>query len=226
MEKPIKAPVKKTSAQSKKSSQTAAKEPAKKKPDNPIKGIIKSALMLLAESGGYLKNKSVTIGLPPELKGWADALRAIGFGKQIDEMMESVNRAATEAVDEAMDTIIDAMSEISIEDMGKLLFGPEDVGAKYIESKTRKKLSKQFAPIIKKTMNAIGMMKLFDKLVAAYNAIPLMPNIKFDMQAYANECALDGVFVMIAEEERKIRRDPFATMSKLMGGLVSLGGKG
>ncbi|NPV01376.1 MAG: DUF4197 domain-containing protein [Brevinematales bacterium] len=218
MEKPKKAPVKKPSAQSKKNSHTEVKEPAKKKPDNPIRSIIKSALLFLAESGGYLKNKSVTIGLPPELAGWADTLRAIGFGRQIDEMMESVNRAATGAVDEAMDTIIDAMSEISIEDMGKLLFGPEDAGAKYLESKTRKKLSKQFAPIIKKTMNEIGIMKLFDKLVAAYNAIPLMPNIKFDLQAYANERALDGIYVMIAEEERKIRRDPFALMSKLMGG--------
>ncbi|OHD54816.1 MAG: hypothetical protein A2Y33_02275 [Spirochaetes bacterium GWF1_51_8] len=192
---------------------------------NPFKDIAKSALRFLAETGGYIKNDRIHIDLPPDLKEWAERLRMIGLGKQVDEMIEEMNKAAGKAVDKAADHFIDAMSGISLDEVGSMLFGGEDAVTKYLEKKTRKKMSKEFAPIIKDSMEEVGITRLFKKLLDAYNSIPLVPKIKFDLPMYVNNRALDGMYYILAREEIKVRRDPLGAAGKFLTNLLSPGSK-
>lgn len=177
---------------------------------------IKNAVTFASKSDGYLKNAKITIPLPAQLKDWADKLRSIGLGSQVDEFITSMNRAAEKASAKAVDIFLDAISKMTVEDANNILKGADNAATKFFEKVTRKALYDVFAPVIKQAMDDVGITKLYKSLIDKYNSIPLVQKVSFDLPDYVNNKALDGLFTMLAQEEAKIRKDPAARVTDLL----------
>jgi hypothetical protein len=177
---------------------------------------IKNAVSFVSKSDGYLKSPKIALPLPPQLKDWADKLRSIGLGSQVDEFILSMNRAAEKAAAKAVDIFLDAISKMTVEDANNILKGSENAATAFFEKVTRKSLYGVFAPVIKQAMDEVGITKLYKTLIDKYNSIPLVQKVNFDLADYVNNKALDGLYYMLAQEEAKIRKDPAARVTDLL----------
>lgn len=165
---------------------------------------------------GYLANERIRIQLPKELEKMATTLRRIGFSRQVDELEVAMNRAAEEAAAEAVDVFVDAISSMSITDAWGILRGHETAATQFFRQRTEDVLSGRFRPIIEHKMGQVGLARQYDRLSSIYNALPLVSRPAVDLDAYLTHRALDGLFHELAEEERKIRRDPVARTTELL----------
>jgi hypothetical protein len=176
----------------------------------------KLAVKTVSASNGFFKNAAIKILLPSE---WADAekkLRQFGFGKQVDEYIEKMNRAAEQASVQAVDIFVKAVKDMTLSDVRSIWKGADDAATSYFENKTRSSLYNLFYPVIKNTMEELGVTKAYNTLVTNYNNIPGVKKITFDMPGYIDNKALDGLFHMLAAEESKIRHDPAARTTDLL----------
>lgn len=174
------------------------------------------AVDLLSKNNGYLKNPAVFIPLPEELKDIDKTLRKIGLGNEMDNFVEDMNHAAEEASKKAIDIFVNAITDMSLADARKILQGHERAATDYFEGKTRNNLYSLFFPVIKNTLDKLGVTKLYKFLLDSYNAIPLVKKKNYDIDKYATNLALDGLFYMLGEEEKKIRLDPAARVTDLL----------
>lgn len=175
-----------------------------------------NAVKYLSKNNGYFKNADVFIPLPDDLKDVDKALRAIGFGKKMDEFIEDMNHAAEKAAEKAADIFINAIKQMTLSDARNILFGDDTEATQYFEGKTRNELYSLFFPVIKNTLDKLGVTKLYKTLLDAYNKIPLLKKKNYDIDKYATNLALDGLFYMLGEEEKKIRKDPAARVTELL----------
>jgi hypothetical protein len=176
----------------------------------------RNAVKLVASDNGFLKNSRITIPLPDDLREWADRLRQIGFGKDVDKFIEDMNHAAEKAAAKAPDIFVDAIRKMTLEDARNILQGADNAATQYFEKHTRGKLYDIFFPVVKDAMDRIGLTKLFRILIDAYNSIPLVKKKTYDLNAYITNKGLDGLFLMLSDEERKIRHDPAARVTELL----------
>lgn len=177
----------------------------------------KQATRLISKKDGYFKNKAIKVLLPNELQEVEKVLRNIGLGYKVDEFILSMNRAAEKAAPKAVDIIVKAVSEMTIEDAKNILYGDDNKAAtKYFEKHTRTELFKIFKPIIRDAMDSVGVTNLFKYILTTYNNIPGVQKVKFDLDKYVTDKALDGLFHMVAQEEIKIRKDPAARVTDLL----------
>jgi hypothetical protein len=165
---------------------------------------------------GFYGNSLIRIGLPDELDSLAKGLRTIGLGSQVDELELSMNRAAERAAGEATQSFWNAIRQMSFADARAILQGSETAATEYFESRTRPELRERFAPIVSEKMDEVGLARLYDGLVARYTALPLTSEPPVDLRSYVTEGALDGLFQVLGEEERKIRSDPAARSTELL----------
>lgn len=166
---------------------------------------IEKQVSKLTQTDGFFKNELVKILLPEELQKVDNTLRDIGLGKLADEGLKVLNRAAEEAVGEATPIFVDAIKGITFNDAKSILLGSDDAATQYLTSTTQSGLYSKFNPVIKSSFEKVGADKIWQNLISKYNAIPLTKDVNPDLTDYVTSQALEGVYTMIAVEEKEIR---------------------
>ncbi len=167
-------------------------------------GVDKQVSKLTLENG-FFKNELVKILLPEELRKVDKTLRDIGLGNLADEGLKILNRAAEDAVGEATPIFVDAIKGITFSDARDILMGNENAATLYLRNGTQTSLYAKFNPIIKESFEKVGADKIWSNLINKYNNLPFTNNVNPDLTDYVSTQALDGVFTMIAVEEKEIR---------------------
>ncbi|MDR6300590.1 DUF4197 domain-containing protein [Mesonia maritima] len=168
------------------------------------KGIDEQVSKLTATNGFY-RNEMVKILLPEELQKVEQGLRDIGLGSLADEGIMALNRAAEDAVKEATPIFVNAVQEMTFTDAKNILLGADNSATQYLENKTSSALYNKFNPVIKNSFAKVGADQIWNNIITRYNSIPLTQNVNPDLTDYVTQEALDGVFTMIAVEEKEIR---------------------
>lgn len=185
------------------------------------KGIANQVTRLALEDGFY-KNELVKILLPDELKKVDNTLRAIGMSNLADEGLKVLNRAAEDAVSEAIPVFTAAVKNMSFADAKSILLGDKDAATTYLKNTTSKELYQKFHPIIKNSFQKVGADKIWSELITKYNSIPLTKDVNPDLTNYVTNEALKGVFTMIAIEELEIRNKASKRTSDLLRRVFAL----
>ncbi|WP_282161291.1 DUF4197 domain-containing protein [Ulvibacterium marinum] len=167
-------------------------------------GVDKQVSKLTLENG-FFKNELVKIVLPEELRKVDKTLRDIGLGNLADEGLKILNKAAEDAVGEATPIFVDAIKGITFSDARNILMGNENAATLYLRNGTQTSLYSKFNPIIKESFEKVGADKIWSNLINKYNNLPFTNNVNPDLTDYVTTQALDGVFTMIAVEEKEIR---------------------
>ena len=167
-------------------------------------GIDKQVQKLSLENG-FFKNELVKILLPDELKKVDKTLRDVGLGKLADEGLRILNRAAEDAVGEATPIFVDAVKGITFADAKQILLGVDNAATQYLEQSTNSQLYNKFRPKIDASFKKVGADQVWNTLITKYNALPLTTDVNPDLTEYVTQEALEGVYTMIAVEEKEIR---------------------
>jgi hypothetical protein len=165
---------------------------------------------------GYWGNPEIKIPFPAEAQEMESKLRTIGMGKKVDEFNESMNRAAEKAATEAKPIFVSAIKEMTVKDAINIVKGSDNAATMYLRNTTSPLLIDKFKPVIKSSLDNVNATKYWSDLISIYNKIPLVKKMNPDLAAYVTVKAIDGLFVMIAKEELKIRKDPMARTSELL----------
>ena len=165
---------------------------------------------------GYFANRAIKILMPERLRNLEVGLRSIGFGAQADELVRGMNRAAERAAPFAREIFVDAIGRMTIDDARRILGGPDTAATDYFRDKTTTKLTTAFAPIVDRAMNEVGVSRQYSQILDQARAIPFFRAEDYDLNRYVVGKALDGLFHVVGEEERKIRRDPAARVTDLL----------
>ncbi len=179
------------------------------------KGISKGADQV-SQVDGYFKNPEIKIPFPEDVKHVEKKLRQVGMGDQVDKFILSLNRAAEDAAKESKPVFVAAIKNMTIDDAMGILKGEDDAATQYLKKSTSPELHDKFNPIIKSSLEKVDATKYYKDLVKAYNKIPLVDKVNPDLDEYATEKAMQGLFVMIAKEEKSIRKDPAARTTALL----------
>lgn len=171
---------------------------------------------VVSQVDGYLKNPEIKIPFPPEAENVEQKLRAIGLGNQVDEAVESLNRAAEDAASEAKDIFITAIKALTIQDAINIVKGEQDAATRFLEKTTTAELTAKFSPIINSSLQKVNATKYWGDVMGTYNKIPFVKKVETDLTAYVTQKAIDGLFVMIANEELNIRQNPAARTTELL----------
>jgi len=180
-----------------------------------IKGTGES-VNLVSALDGYFGNPEIKIPFPPDAKNAESKLRSVGLGKQVDKAILSINRAAEDAAKEAKPIFVAAISGLTIQDAIGIVRGKENAATQYLQRTTSPELKLKFQPVIKNSLDKVEATKYWTDLINTYNKIPLVQKINPDLAAYVTDQAIAGLFVMIAKEELKIRKDPLARTTELL----------
>ncbi len=169
-----------------------------------------------SRSDGFLLNKLIRIETPEQLQPMASALRAIGFGSQVDQLETAMNRAAERASGEATDIFWNEISRMSIQDAFGILNGGQTAATDYFRERTSTSLANRFRPIVNEKMQEVGLYQTYQSLTQAYAALPLTTKPALDMEKYVTDQAVSGIFSVLATEETRIREDPAARSTELL----------
>lgn len=175
-----------------------------------------NAVNLTGRLDGYFRNEAIKILMPEKLQTLEKGLRLVGYGPRVDEFVLSMNRAAERAAPRAKAIFWDAIGEMSFEDARKILNGGDTAATDYFQDKTTDRLAAAFRPVVDKAMNEVGVTRRYKELIGRYEAIPFVTSERFDIDQYVVTKALDGLFYVVGEEERKIRTNPTARVTDLL----------
>jgi hypothetical protein len=165
---------------------------------------------------GYFGNQAIKILMPEDLRTLEKGLRAVGYDDQVDDFILSMNRAAERAAPQAKDIFWDAILEMSFDDARRIWSGNETAATDYFKEKTSDRLTEAFRPIVADAMNEVGVTQQYKELVGRAERIPFLRFESLDVDEYVVGKALDGLFHVLGEEERKIRREPAARVTQLL----------
>lgn len=166
---------------------------------------------------GYYGNPEIKIPLPDKVLQVESILRTVGFGSQVDTFAESMNRAAEKAAPAAKDLFWDAVITMTFEDAKKILKGHDNEATLYLKDKTWFRLLETFKPMVHQAMASVGVTRQYQELETKVKDIPLVgESLGLDIDQYVSEKALNGLFIMLAKEEKKIREEPAARVTELL----------
>lgn len=166
---------------------------------------IEKQVTKLTETDGFYKNELVKILLPEELQKVDKTLRDVGLGSLADEGLKVLNRAAEDAVKEATPIFVDAVKGITFNDAKNILLGNETAATQYLEGRTQTALYNKFHPVIKNSFAKVGADQIWTNIITKYNSVPFTKDVNPDLTDYVTNEALEGVYTMIAVEEKEIR---------------------
>lgn len=169
-----------------------------------------------SKKDGFFKNAAIKILFPPEAIKVRDAAVGVGLSPLVDRFELSLNRAAEDAAKEAKPVLVDAIKQIRFKDVWEILFGGKTAATDYLRSKTESQLLVKFRPIVKQSIGREEVTKHWQPLANAYNAIPFVKKVNPDLEEYVTRKTVDGLFTLIADEERKIRENPIARVSQIL----------
>ncbi len=175
-----------------------------------------NAVKLTGKTDGYYRNEAIKILMPKNVRSLERGLRALGGGAKIDEFELSMNRAAESAAPEARKIFADAILRMSIDDARKILNGGDTAATDYFKSKTTSELTSAFHPIVEHSMEKFTVTQQWNSLVGQFQSIPFAKSPSLDINQYVVGKALDGLFFMLGQEEKKIRTDPAARVTTLL----------
>ena len=161
----------------------------------------------LTQVDGFYKNELVKIVMPEELTKVDKTLRKLGMGSLADDGIKALNRAAEDAVKEATPVFVNAIKNIKIADAKTILMGNKNAATTYLQQSTNKELYTKFLPVVQQSIGKVGADKIWNGIIQKYNTVPLVSKINPDLNDYVTNKALEGVFKMIAIEEKNIRTD-------------------
>lgn len=176
----------------------------------------KNSTTKLSQVDGFYKNPKIKVPFPPEIKEVETTLREYGMGKQVDQFIMTLNRAAEQASKDAAPIFVNAIKGMTITDGLDILTGPDNAATSYLKAKTEKDLKAKFTPVVKNAINKAQVTKYWKPLATKYNKIPFVKKVNPNLEQYVTDKALNGLFLMIAEEEKKIRKDPVAQVTDLL----------
>ena len=174
------------------------------------------AVDLLGRTDGFWGNERVRIPLPDWLQRGERALKVLGYGRDVDELRVGVNRAAEQAVPEAKSLLINAVKSMSVADAKNILGGGDTAITRFFADKTRVPLTDRFLPIVTKVTNRSGLAQEYNSLAAHGERFGVLKGDQVRVERHVTTKALDGLYYMIGEEERKIRQDPIGTGSDIL----------
>ena len=177
---------------------------------------INSAVGKLGVTDGFLKNPTVKIDLPPKLAKAQSMMRMLGVGAELDDLVTAMNRAAEAAVPESKSLLKQALRGMTLEDAKRILIGKEDAATQYFKQATYAPLKVKFAPIITRATRKVKLGETYDALAGKAVALGVLKPEDATLESYVTDKTLDGLFTMMAEEERAIRKDPFGQASSLL----------
>lgn len=175
-----------------------------------------AAVGLLGKTDGFLGNPKVRIPLPSGLKSAAKLLEGLGQGDKVKELVTSMNRAAEAAVPESRQLLSDAVSQMTVTDAKKILTGGDTSVTQFFADKTRMPLGEKFLPIVTTQTEKVDLANKYNAVASKASGFGLVKKEDANVQQYVTRKALDGLYFMIGEEEKKIRKDPVGTGSALL----------
>ncbi|MGC2694669.1 MAG: DUF4197 domain-containing protein [Candidatus Angelobacter sp.] len=176
----------------------------------------RSAVASTGRVDGFLKNAAIKILLPEKLRSVGKGMRMVGMGQQVDALEVGMNRAAEQAAPAAKQIFINAVTKMTIADARQILSGGDTAATEYFKTKSTDQLTAAFAPIVHRSMENVGVVRQYNKLMQNPLAGEFAQNQDFDLDKYVVGKTMDGLFYMIGEEEKKIRTDPAAQTTALL----------
>ena len=173
------------------------------------------AVATLGKPDGFLGNPKVRIPLPDSLQKAEGMMRRFGMGRQADELVTSMNHAAESAVQEAKPLLLDAVKQMSVADAKKILNGGDDSATRYFRKKTETPLTEKFLPIVRQATAKAQLAEKYNQFAGSAKKFNLVKEDDAKLENYVARKALDGMFLMIADEERAIRQDPVGATGSL-----------
>ena len=180
-----------------------------------VKGTGES-VQIVSKLNGYFSNPEIKIPFPPEASEIESKLRSIGLGNKVDEVILSLNRAAEDAAKGAQSIFVGAITKMTVTDAIQIVKGKNDAATQYLSKTTSPELKAKFSPVIKASLDKVEATRLWEDLVSTYNQIPFVKKQNEDLPGYVTDKAIAGLFIMIAKEELKIRKDPIARTTELL----------
>ena len=176
-----------------------------------------TAVQLVSRENGYFGNEAIKILLPDKIQAAAEVLRKAGFGKDVDAFVLAMNRAAEKAAPKAKPVFLDAIRGMTFQDAKKILAGGDTAATDYFQEKTSDRLTAAFKPVVSQCMNDVGAARAYKTMTEKYlSLIPFGGMESMDLDHYVTGKALDGLFHMVGEEEKKIRTNPAARTTELL----------
>lgn len=181
-----------------------------------VKGV-STGTQKVGKTDGYFKNPKIKIPFPPDVQKVENTLRDVGLGNEVDRFIKTLNRGAEEAAKEAKPVFVSAIKQMTINDAWNILKGEDkEAATNYLRKATSTELRSKFSPIVKRALDQTNATKYYSEIITRYNQIPLVDDVNPDLERYATEKAMEGLFFMIAEEEKKIRANPAARTTDLL----------
>lgn len=175
------------------------------------------AIENVSQPDGYLANELIHIAMPPQLQRVDGLMRQVGLDAMADQFEQSMNHAAEKAAPEATNIIVSAIKNMTINDAKTILNGKDDAATDYFKQQTSDKLTALFRPVITDSLNQVGTTKYYNDLTKQIAAVPFVgETVNLDLPDYVTQQALNGMFTMIAAEEKKIRENPAARTTELL----------
>ncbi|MBL4736231.1 MAG: DUF4197 domain-containing protein [Flavobacteriales bacterium] len=165
---------------------------------------------------GYFKNPRLKIPFPPNIQKVETKLRQLGMNNLVDNFILSLNRGAEKAATEAKPIFVSAITSMTVKDAWGILRGEDNAATNYLRRTTSTSLEAAFKPVIKSSLDAVDATKHFTNVVNTYNKIPLIEKVNPNLEDYVTEKAMIGLFLLIEDEEKKIRQDPIARTTELL----------
>lgn len=175
-----------------------------------------AAVASLGRKDGFLGNPKVRIPLPESLQTAEKLMRKLGMSKYADELVTTMNRAAEAAVPEARQLLVDAVKQMTLQDAKAILTGGDDSATQYFKRTTSAPLTEKFLPIVKQATEKVQLADKYNRYAKRAAKLGLLDKEDASLEHYVTQKALDGLFLMIAEEERAIRQNPLGQASSLL----------
>lgn len=170
----------------------------------------------VGQTDGYNGDASIHLPLPESLEKVQSALKLAGLSSMLDDLELRLNRAAEAAAPKAKALFLDAIEEMTLEDVQKIYNGPEDAATRYFQGKMTKPLAKEMEPVVNQSLAEVGAIQSYESVMGEYRNIPFVPDAKADLTDYVIEKGMDGIFFYLAKEEAAIRQDPLKRSTALL----------
>jgi hypothetical protein len=175
------------------------------------------AVTLVSRQDGYFSNETIKILMPDKMRTVADLLARFGFRQEVDDFVLSMNRAAEKAAPKATEYFVTALKEMTFDDARKIVQGDSTAATEYFRQKTGDKIRAAFKPVVSESMQDVGVTRSYKQLVEKVETIPFAGAVgSLDLDQYVAAGAVNGLFTMLGEEEKKIRTDPAARGTELL----------
>jgi hypothetical protein len=175
-----------------------------------------NAVTSAGKTDGYFKNEVIKILLPEKVRKYEKTMRQLGLGKQLDEFVLSMNRAAEKAAPSAKSIFWDAIKEMTFSDVKQIFSGGDTAATEYFRGKTWTKLFDTFKPVVVSATDEFGVTRKYKSIVGKTKSIPFISQEDLDIDSYVVNEALDGLFYLVGEEEKKIRKDPVTRITEIL----------